>query len=412
MSAPSLPSSTRRTFLKQVTSAIGGLSLGEIHASAAPLVAQGMVELQKRYWCEPIRIWLDREGDQLRAHWEGKVNPPWWSAANAVELMLDHLATGGGGGQDWLPLLEGMHDLNQDPVQRWPRVAEALRARGDWKDADEAKLRQRMSRPSPHTGFRNEYLDDSAWWGVAWLKMHDHTRATKYLDTARGIQAHMAHNWRPDLAGGVIWCEEPGKQKPNAITNSLFLILTARLAQRTGEAAYRKQADDVFKWLHDQKLFDGTGVVDAPGHKGDWWSYNQGTYLGGLVEYGRLTADGRHLSEASQVASSILAKVGFADADGVIVEKLGTSGWDGCLFKGILARYLRQTSDALVAAGEEAMTVALIQRSLNATARAISKPGLIEGGLYPAEWHVGAKNQERSFNTHLSALMALEAAGG
>lgn len=410
MSVPRLPSSTRRTFLKQASAAIGGLGLGEIQASAVPPVAQGLAELQKRYWCEPIRIWLDREGDQLRPQWEGKVNPPWWSAANAVEMILDHVAKDSDKAKGWMPLLEGLHDLNRDPVQRWPRVAEALRARGDWREEDETRLERRMSRPCVHTGFKNEYLDDSAWWGVAWLKMHDRTRAAKYLDTARGIQAHMAHNWRPDLGGGVIWCEEPGKQKPNAITNSLFLILTARLAQRTGEAAYRKQADDVFKWLHDQKLFDGTGVVDAPGHKGDWWSYNQGTYLGGLVEYGRLTGDARHLSEASRVASSILAKAGFADAEGVIVEKLGTSGWDGCLFKGILARYLRQTCDALMTAGGEAGTVDLIQRSLNATALAISKPGLIEGGLYPAEWHVGAKNQERNFNTHLSALMALEAA--
>ncbi|WP_050025895.1 glycoside hydrolase family 76 protein [Verrucomicrobium sp. BvORR034] len=412
MSAPSLPTSTRRTFLKQVTLAIGGLGLGEIHASTVPLVAQGLAELQKRYWCEPIQIWLDREGDQLRAHWEGKVNPPWWSAANAVELMLDHLAAGGGGGQDWLPLLEGMHDLNQDPIQRWPRVAEALRARGDWKDADEARLRQRMSRPSAHTGFRNEYLDDSAWWGVAWLKMHDRTRATKYLDTARGIQAHMAHNWRPDLAGGVIWCEEPGKQKPNAITNSLFLILTARLAQRTGEAAYRRQADDVFKWLQDQKLFDGTGVVDAPGHKGDWWSYNQGTYLGGLVEYAGLTGQVAPLDEAAQVAESVLTRAGFVDAGGIMVEKLGTSGWDGCLFKGILARYLRQTRDALVAKRLYSGVAAKIDRALEATAKVLSQPEMLQGGLLPAEWHPGAKNLERNFNTHLSALMALEAGRG
>lgn len=409
MSSPGF--SSRRTFLKHLAAVAGSAGLlPAARASYPSLVEAGIGGLEKRYWCEPIRIWLDREGDQLRAHWEEKVNPPWWSAANAVELMVDVMNAGGEDGEFWDATLSGLHDLNRDPVQRWPRVAEALKAKGNWSAADDAKLARRMARPSIHTGFKNEYLDDSAWWGVAWLKMHDRTRDPKYLETARGIQAHMAHNWRPDLGGGVIWCEEEGKQKPNAITNSLFLILTARLAQRTGDAAYRKQADDVFKWLHDQKLFDGTGVVDAPGHKGDWWSYNQGTYLGGLVEYGKLTGDARHLKEASQVASSVLSKAGFADAEGVIVEKLGTSGWDGCLFKGILARYLRQTSDALVVAGGEADTVDLILRSLTATVQVLSKPGMMQGGLYPAEWHVGAKNQERNFNTHLSALMALEAA--
>ncbi|HSJ04429.1 MAG TPA: glycoside hydrolase family 76 protein, partial [Verrucomicrobium sp.] len=336
----SLSRPSRRSLLKIFAALAGGGNAVAAASQASTAVEAGLKVLDERYWCDPISIWLDREGDQLRAHWEGRVNAPWWSAANAVELMVDCATVTQSKTFD--ARLEAMHDLQRDPVQRWPRVAEALRKKGQWSAQDDTRLAARMARPSRHTEFRNEYLDDSAWWAIAWLKMYDRTRDAKYLATARAIHAHMLKNWRPDLDGGVIWCEETGKQKPNAITNGLYLILSSRLAVRVPDGGYREPAGKAIAWLHEKQLFDGRGVVDAPGHVGDWWSYNQGVYLGGLVEYAALTGEPRHLDEAARVIEAVLTQAGFMDADGIVVEKLGTSGWDGCLFKGIFARYLAQ----------------------------------------------------------------------
>ena len=48
-----------------------------------------MAVLDKLFWSDVIAIWLDRPSDNLRAHVEGRVNPPWWSAAKAVESLVD-----------------------------------------------------------------------------------------------------------------------------------------------------------------------------------------------------------------------------------------------------------------------------------------------------------------------------------
>ncbi|WP_038171922.1 glycoside hydrolase family 76 protein [Verrucomicrobium sp. BvORR106] len=398
---------TRRRFLQAATACIGAArGLPGMSPEHDP-VGSGLKRLDERYWCEPAGIWLDREGDQLRAHWEGRVNAPWWSAANLVELLVDRMNQRKVNDDD--ARLETLHDLHRDPVKRWPRVAESLKAKGDWNDADQATLERRMARPSKHTEFRNEYLDDSAWWGIAWLKMHERTGETKYLDTARAIQAHMKHNWRPDLQGGVIWCEEAGKQKPNSITNSLYLILSARLAVVVSDGGYREAAEQAGAWLKEKRVFDGRGVVDAPGHQGDWWSYNQGAYMGGWVALAALTGDKKALDHAAEVAEVVLNQAGFADETGVVLEKLGTSGWDGCLFKGIFVRYLAQTRTALSADGRHAGVVDRLDRVLSPTRGALLQPDLLRNGFYPADWGPQGKNRETNFNTQLSGLIALQA---
>lgn len=70
-----------------------------------------------------------------------------------------------------------------------------------------------------YTDFQNEYLDDSGWWAVAWLKFYERTHDAKYLATAKNIHAHMAKNWRPDKGGGVLWCEDEDKQQINDAPN-------------------------------------------------------------------------------------------------------------------------------------------------------------------------------------------------
>jgi predicted alpha-1,6-mannanase (GH76 family) len=219
----------------------------------------------------------------------------------------------------------------------------------------------------------------------------------------------MAAHWKQD-GGGVMWCTEPDKQKTNSITNSLFLMLSSDLARLDPTPETKAWAERSHTWLVEQKVFDGTGVVDGPGHRGDYWSYNQGAYLAGLTAYAELTGSPGEAEEVAKVTEAILTRSGFVRDDGILIERLGTSGWDGCLFKGIMARHLRRTRDFLSAHHLHPETVAQIDRCLSETARAILALDTGKEGLFPAEWHPGAKNQERNFNTHLSALIALVAA--
>jgi predicted alpha-1,6-mannanase (GH76 family) len=376
--------------------------------------------LNRLYWSPTLGIWLDHEGDDLRAHYEGRRNPPWWSSANAVETLIDFMnATGR---KDFDATLDTLYELNKDPRRRAPRVIAELKRRGQWSDADEKESKRRTQAeaeaaadakahpgkqtPIIHTDFRNEYLDDSAWWGIAWLKMYDRTHDVKYLATARAIHAHMAAAWRPDKEGGVMWCLDADKMKPNAISNSLFVILAARLYDRTHESVYLQWAKRDLDWLYAKKLYDGTGVVDAPGHHGDYWTYNQGAYIGALTSLYQATADTKYLDEAVTVANTVLTRAGLVTADGVLVEKLGVSGWDPGLFKGVSVRYLGQLRDVLAARKLHPETARQIDRCLKASAASLLRPGPARDGQYPIEWHAGAKDTKTyNFNTQVSAMV-------
>ena len=375
----------------------------------------GISRLNDIYWSPTLSAWLDRPGDDLRAYYEGRRNPPWWPSANAVEVLLDFMKTAGT--SEYEASVEALYDLRKNHRALTARVVTELKKRGQWSEEDEAELKRREEKSagrvaSPtdyYSDFQNEYLDDSGWWALTWLKMHDRTHAAKYLATAKTIHAHMAKNWMPEKGGGIVWCEDEDKQRPNAITNSLFVILSARLYERTKEPAFLNWAEKTLAWFRDAALYDGTAVVDAPGHRGDYWSYNQGTFIGGLTAMYQTTGKAEYLDEAVRVTGTVLHQSGMVLPDGVIVEKIGTRG-DACLFKGIFARYLAQLRDVLRAQKRQPEIAQEIDRCLRASAAAIIENGTGADGLHPAEWHKGARDTKTNFNTQVSALAALVAA--
>lgn len=378
--------------------------------------------LNKLYWSPTLSIWLDRPGDDVRGHYEGRINPPWWSCANVVESLTDLMnATGT---KQYDAMIETLHDVQRDKQNKKPRIFAELKKRGQWSDADEEKFRKREAEAAERarnrkpgeplplkaaygTDFRNEYLDDSAWWGIAWLRYYDRTKAPKYLATARAIHSHMARNWKPEKDGGIMWCEDADKSHPNAITNSLFIILSARLYERTREEAYLQWATQCLEWYRAKALYDGVAVVDAPGHKGDYWTYNQGTYLGALLAMHQATGKSAFLDEAAQAADTILSRSGIVLPDGVIFEKLGLSGWDPALFKGVFARYLGQLRDALNGAKAQPEVVAKIDRVLQASASSLLATGPEADGQYLIEWQKNPREKTRNYNTQAAAIALL-----
>ena len=377
-------------------------------------IRAGIAHLNEHYWSPTLNIWIDGADSNLRGYYEGRKNPPWWPSANAVEMLIDFMNAAGTSEYD--TSIEALYDLRKDHRAVAARVVGELKKRQQWSDADEAEWQRReekaASREVSATGyysdFQNEYLDDSAWWGVTWLKMHDRHPEAKYLATARTIHAHMARNWKPEKGGGIMWCEDEDKQRPNAITNSLFLLLSARLYEKTGEPEFLSWAEKTLALFHGVALYDGIGVVDAPGHHGDYWSYNQGAFIGGLTALYRATGKEDYLEEAAHVADTVLKRSGLISTDGVIVEKIGTRG-DASLFKGVFARYLAQLDQVLRSGNVHLETAKEIDRVLRATESAISANGMQPDGLYPAGWDRGTKDTKTSFNTQVSAVAALVA---
>jgi predicted alpha-1,6-mannanase (GH76 family) len=378
--------------------------VNEIHA--------GIKRLNETYWSPTLGIWLDRPGDDLRGHFDGTRNPPWWPSANAVEMLIDCMTATGS--SDYDSMIGSLYALQKNHAALRARLIAELKRRKQWNEADQQKWQRAAGKnsqtPRTATGyysdFQNEYLDDSGWWGITWLKMYDRTRAPKYLATARTIHAHMAKNWHPEKGGGVMWSEDADKQRPNAITNGLFLILSARLHERTHADAYRKWAEKTLQWMRDNALYDGIAVVDAPGHAGDYWTYNQGVFIGGLTALYQATGQRQYLDDAVKATETILHRSGLTLSTGVIVEKLGTNG-DASLFKGIFVRYLAQLRDLLKNQKLYPEEAEEIDRCIRASVESLLRHAVAKDGLFSAEWHEMAKDRATSFNTQVSGVAAL-----
>jgi predicted alpha-1,6-mannanase (GH76 family) len=198
-----------------------------------------------------------------------------------------------------------------------------------------------------HAGFVNAFYDDNGWWALAWVAAYDLTGDSRYLDTARTIFARNETAWDGTCGGGLWWNTD--RRYKNAITSELFLVLAARLHQRTRgapAARYRAWALRTWEWLHASGLIGATGLVNdgltaGCGNNGAaTWTYNQGVILGGLAALHEITGDRAYLEQGALIADAALSAL--ASPAGILTEPCEPAGCDGdqTQFKGIFVRYL------------------------------------------------------------------------
>ncbi|SCD60702.1 Glycosyl hydrolase family 76 [Streptomyces sp. DvalAA-14] len=323
--------------------------------------------------------------DPNTAYWPSS----WWNSAVALATVIDY--------------------MRQTGDTRW------LWTVGRTFDIDKAAFPAGARSSDPIEGdFISRSTDDSEWWALTWIDAYDLTHDSRYLNEAVTIADYVYGLWDTSTCGGGVWWDRERTYK-NAVTNALFVRLTAELHNRIpSDTAWLSRATTAWRWFTGSGLIDSAGLVNdgltsACANNGQQvWSYNQGLAIGAGVEIWRATGDSTALATARRLADAATGSPVLV-TNGVLTEScdaLSASCDDNAeQFKGVFMRYLqdldRVTGDAYGAfAGAQAAAIWSADRtSLNQLGERWSGQGTAQ---HPdtADWR-----------TQASALSALLAAG-
>jgi hypothetical protein len=134
----------------------------------------------------------------------------------------------------------------------------------------------RTYQANDQNNFTNNYMDDTAWWGLGWLAaaqyelyVLDQTDASHFLTVAENDASYIAKQQK--VCGGIPWRVNP-QTAPHTISQATYIALTAGLARflkasgpfrNTRQAsAYLQNAQNAWNWLASSGLVDtSTGKV-------------------------------------------------------------------------------------------------------------------------------------------------------
>ncbi|MEV4313107.1 glycoside hydrolase family 76 protein [Actinocrispum sp. NPDC049592] len=276
-------------------------------------------------WARPVQSRAHAAADALMysydpypAWWPSS----WWNSAATLTTLIDYAARTGNRQYDWV--IARTFDVNRAVFPAGQRATDPIEG-----------------------NFISRAIDDSAWWGLAWIAAYDYTRDQRYLSMATTIANYVQQYWDPSTCSGGVWWNRERTYK-NAITSGLYLRLVASVHQRTaGDTVWLQRARTAADWYLNSGLINSAGLVndgltqDCRNNGQTVWTYNQGLAIGGLTETWRATGDTRYLDAARRLADA--AQIGLA-RNGILTESCDTGSCDDNQkqFKGIFVRYLAE----------------------------------------------------------------------
>jgi predicted alpha-1,6-mannanase (GH76 family) len=253
----------------------------------------------------------------------------WWNSAVALTTVEDYQARTGDTQYEWM--INNTYQLDKGSFPAGTRSSDPIL--GD---------------------FESRAIDDTEWWGLAWVRAYDVTGDQTYLDEAVTIANYVDGYWDDTCGGGVWWDAE--RTYKNAVTNGLWIRLTAELHNRIADdTEWLDRAQTAWNWYTASGLINSSNLVNdgldtstCTNNGQTVWSYNQGLAIGGAVELYRATGDASVLATAEALADAGTSNAALV-TNGILTESCDTltASCDDNQkqFKGVFMRYLMDLSD-------------------------------------------------------------------
>jgi hypothetical protein len=294
--APAIKTDNRHALALAANNAARELAGSGDSSSAAWDPASGLWDRQKRPAAAP----------------PGWSPPIWWQSGLALRALIRYLERTHNTQPVYQRLISATFSLNYHPSG--------------------------LTGPRGHR-FANRFMDDTGWWGLAWLEAaryelmdrHDVAAASKYLQAAEWVAKFMYALPRPCGGQGIEW--KIG-HPPNTITNAEFISLAAELAQarsapgplqdRAKAAVSLSMATQTLSRLERSRLINTrTGFVwggfsRSCRRSGGPLTYMEGEVADALVQVGTAESDPSYYHQAAVFINRVLQP------------------WNGWLVRGVL----------------------------------------------------------------------------
>jgi len=197
--------------------------------------------------------------------------------------------------------------------------------------------------------------DDAGWIVLALWKIADYKGSrgkdnSAYLNAASKIYDIIAAQWDGTCGGGVWW--STAHTYKNAITNELFLLLSASGYLRFRRQDYLDNAKKTWTWLSNSGMRnsnnlwnDGLNFNDCKNNGQTTWTYNQGVIASGLAALSVATGDKSLLTQAELTLDATIARLStnniLRESCDDAVRGGAVCNQDQQIFKGIWTKHLQ-----------------------------------------------------------------------
>lgn len=260
----------------------------------------------------------------------------------------------------------------------------------------------------------NHFYDDMEWMALALLRGCDaHNNFNRqFMPHVKRLFNDIVGGWDDVEGGGIHWNKAingDGKTK-NACSNAPAMILAARLYQHTGEQQYLDWAKKIYQFMYDKCRFPDGVVKDHTGNNNHevTFSYNQGTWVGGLLELYKITGEEHYRQTATELMDLLLFGKWYSPK-GIMNERQNYNQADGGLFKGIFIRYLTQwiLSGKLDEERQFRYTRWLLDQARSAALAALNKTWFIVNPYWTGQYNIDSDEHDTS--RQQTGLMLMEA---